>query len=138
MRMNGRLRMSVYDEYQIVINEGQRRVIMRALTNTMANDRLSSSKGGTLSRPTQDEYMQLVRLFSRLCGRDGSEVVEGGLTTTPPQACPHSHRLTQLGVDRRLGYTLPMRSGRSGLGMFVAFEHGVMYVPSFATMVAVV
>ena len=65
-RMNGRLRMSVYDEYQIVINEGQRRVIMRALTNTMANDRLSSSKGGTLSRPTQDEYMQLVRLFSTI------------------------------------------------------------------------
>ena len=58
--------MSVYDEYQIVTNEGQRRVIMRALTNTMANDRLSSSKGGTLSRPTQDEYMQLVRLFSTI------------------------------------------------------------------------
>ena len=55
--------MSIYDEYQIVINEGQRRVIMRALTNAMANDRLLS-KGGALSRPTQDEYMQLIRLFS--------------------------------------------------------------------------
>ena len=57
--------MSIYDEYQIVINEAQRRVIMRSLTNAMA-DRLSTSKGGTLSRPTQDEYMQLVRLFSTI------------------------------------------------------------------------
>jgi hypothetical protein len=30
--------MSIYDEYRIVINEAQRRVIMRALTNAMAND----------------------------------------------------------------------------------------------------
>jgi hypothetical protein len=58
--------MSIYDEYQIVINGAQRRVIMRALTNAMANDRLSTSKGGTLSRPTQDEYMQLIRLFSTI------------------------------------------------------------------------
>jgi hypothetical protein len=47
--------MPIYDEYQIVINEAQRRVIMRALTNAMASDRLSTSKGGTLSRPTQDD-----------------------------------------------------------------------------------
>ena len=58
--------MSIYDEYQIVINEGQRRVIMRSLTNAMANDRLSTSKGGALSRPTHDEYMQLIRLFSTI------------------------------------------------------------------------
>jgi len=58
--------MSIYDEYQIVINEAQRRVIMRALTNAMASDRLSTSKGGTLSRPTHDEYMQLIRLFSAI------------------------------------------------------------------------
>jgi hypothetical protein len=55
--------MSIYDEYRIVINEAQRRVIMRALTNAMANDRLLS-KDGALSHPTQDEYMQLIRLFS--------------------------------------------------------------------------
>jgi len=61
-----RLLMSIYDEYQIVINEGQRKVIMRALTNAMANDRLSTSRGGTPSRPTHDEYMQLVRLFGTL------------------------------------------------------------------------
>jgi len=30
------------DEYHIVINGAQRRLIMRALTNTMANDRRSS------------------------------------------------------------------------------------------------
>jgi len=61
--MVGELPMSIYDEYQIVINEAQRRVIMRALTNAMASDR-QSTKGGALSRPTRDEYMQLVRLFS--------------------------------------------------------------------------
>ena len=58
--------MPIYDEYQIVINEGQRRVIMRALTNAMANDLLATSKRGTLSRPTPDEYMQLIRLFSTM------------------------------------------------------------------------
>jgi len=61
-----RLLMSIYDEYQIVINEAQRRVIMRALTNAMASDRHSTSKGGALSRPTHDEYLQLVRLFSTI------------------------------------------------------------------------
>jgi monoamine oxidase len=57
--------MSIYDEYQIVINGAQRRVIMRALTNAMTNDRRSTD-GGALSRPTQDEYMQLIRLFSTI------------------------------------------------------------------------
>ena len=57
--------MLIYDEYRIVINEAQRRIILRALTNAMANDR-RSTEGGALSRPTQDEYMQLVRLFSTI------------------------------------------------------------------------
>jgi monoamine oxidase len=57
--------MSFYDEYQIVITEAQRRVIMRALANAIANDRLSST-GGALTRPTQDQYMQLIRLFSTI------------------------------------------------------------------------
>jgi hypothetical protein len=57
--------MSIYDEYQIVINEAQRRLIMRALTNAMANDRRSTG-GGALSRPAQDEYMQLISLLSTL------------------------------------------------------------------------
>jgi monoamine oxidase len=58
--------MPIYDEYQIVINEAQRKVIMRALTNTMASDRLSNKGGAALSRPTQDEYMQLIRLFGSI------------------------------------------------------------------------
>jgi hypothetical protein len=56
---------SAYDEYQLVINEAQRRPIMRALTNAMANDR-RSTEGGALSRPMSDEYMQLVRLLSTI------------------------------------------------------------------------
>jgi hypothetical protein len=51
---------------RIVINEAQRRLIMRALTNAMANDRRSTNKGRALSRPTRDEYMQLIRMFGTL------------------------------------------------------------------------
>ena len=57
--------MSIYGEYQIVINEAQRRLIMRALTNALANDR-RSTEGGAFSRPTSDEYMQLIRLLSAI------------------------------------------------------------------------
>jgi monoamine oxidase len=59
------LDMSIYDEYQVIINEAQRRIITRALTNAMANDRRSTD-GGALSRPTADEYMQLIRLFGSM------------------------------------------------------------------------
>jgi hypothetical protein len=48
------LNMSIYDEYRIVITEAQRRLILRALTTAMANDRRSSE----LSRSTPDEYIQ--------------------------------------------------------------------------------
>jgi hypothetical protein len=51
--------MSVH-EYRIVINGAQRRLIIRALTNAMANDRRSTDALG----PTPDEWMQLIRLFS--------------------------------------------------------------------------
>jgi hypothetical protein len=57
--------MSIYDEYHIVINEVQRRLIMRALTNGMANDR-RSTRGGVLTRSSPDEWMQLIRLFSTI------------------------------------------------------------------------
>jgi hypothetical protein len=57
--------MSLHDEYRIVINEAQRRLIMRALTNGMANDRRSTG-GGTLSPSSPDEWMQLIRLFSTM------------------------------------------------------------------------
>jgi hypothetical protein len=53
--------MSVH-EYRIVINAAQRRLIMRALTNAMANDRRSTVALG----PTPDEWMQLIRLFSTI------------------------------------------------------------------------
>jgi len=48
------------DEYRIVIDEGQRRLIMRALTNAMAYDRRSSD----LTHPMPNQWMQLIRLFS--------------------------------------------------------------------------
>jgi hypothetical protein len=51
---------------RVVINDAQRRLIMRALTKAMADDRRSTNKGGALSRPTRDEYMQLIRLFGTL------------------------------------------------------------------------
>ena len=54
--------MSVHDEYRIVINEAQRRLIMRALTNAIANDRRSTD---ALS-PPPNEWMQLIRLFSTI------------------------------------------------------------------------
>jgi hypothetical protein len=53
--------MSVH-EYRIVINEAQRRLIMRALTNAMANDRRSTD----VLCPTPDEWMQLIGLFSTI------------------------------------------------------------------------
>jgi hypothetical protein len=54
--------MSICDEYQIVITEAQRRLIVRALTNALANDRRSSD----LTHPTPNEWMQLIRLFSTI------------------------------------------------------------------------
>jgi len=60
MRLSG---MSIYDEYRIVINAAQRRLIMRALTNAMASDR-HSTEG--LSHATPDEWMQFIRLFSMI------------------------------------------------------------------------
>jgi hypothetical protein len=53
---------SIYDEYRLVINEAQRRMIMRALTNAMANDRRSTDAFGA----TPDEWMQLIQLFSTI------------------------------------------------------------------------
>jgi hypothetical protein len=52
--------MSDHVEYRIVINGAQRRLIMHALTNAMANDRRSTDVFS--ARP--EEWMQLIRLFS--------------------------------------------------------------------------
>jgi len=54
--------MSSHDEYQIVITDDQRRLIIRALTNALAYDRRSSD----LTHPTPDEWMQLIQLFSTI------------------------------------------------------------------------
>jgi hypothetical protein len=53
---------SIYDEYRIVINEAQRRLIMRALTNAIADDRRSTDAFS----PRPEEWMQLIRLFSSI------------------------------------------------------------------------
>jgi hypothetical protein len=49
-------------EFRIVIKEAQRRLIMRALTNALSDDRRSTD--GFSSRP--EEWMQLIRLFSSI------------------------------------------------------------------------
>ena len=55
--------MSISDKYRIEISEGQRRLVVHALTTAMASDRLSS-KGGVLT--TYHEYMELIRLFGTI------------------------------------------------------------------------
>ena len=80
--------MSIYDEYQIVINEAQRRLIMRALTNAIANDRRSTA-GGALSRPTEDEWMQLIG-----CSARSNRLCENG--------CPDFSLLLLLGADEQI------------------------------------
>jgi hypothetical protein len=54
--------MSISDEYEIVVTEAQRQLIIRALTNALAYDRRSSD----LTHPTPDEWMELIRLFSTI------------------------------------------------------------------------
>ena len=80
--------MAIYDEYQIVINEAQRRLIMRALTNAIANDRRSTA-GGALSRPTEDEWMQLIG-----CSARSNRLCENG--------CPDFSLLLLLGADEQI------------------------------------
>jgi hypothetical protein len=60
-----KIAMSIYDEYQIVITEAQRKLIVRALTNAMVNVRYSTD-GGVFSRPTADHWMQLIHLFGSI------------------------------------------------------------------------
>ena len=54
--------MSTYDQYQIVINEAHRRLILRALRNALAYDRRSHD----LTHPTPNEWIQLIQLFSTI------------------------------------------------------------------------
>jgi hypothetical protein len=56
-------------EYHIVINDAQRRLIMRALTSALANDPHSTEA----LRPMPYEWMQLIRLFGRVHIHHGSD-----------------------------------------------------------------
>ena len=74
--------MSIYDEYQIVINEAQRRLIMRALTNAMADDRRSTGDGAlntaiktwydpTIPTATKTPTGALVSVINLACSGEG-------------------------------------------------------------------
>ena len=50
-------------EYRVRISEKQRKLIMRALTSTVANNRRSTS-GGVLSDAAPDDWMELIGVFA--------------------------------------------------------------------------
>ena len=52
-------------EYEVRISERQRKLIMRALTTTVANNRRSTS-GGVLSDAAPDDWMELIGVFAAL------------------------------------------------------------------------
>jgi len=52
-------------EYEVRISEKQRKLIMRALTATVANNRRSTS-GGVLSDAAADDWMELIGVFAAL------------------------------------------------------------------------
>jgi hypothetical protein len=52
-------------EYKVRISEKQRKLIMRALTTTMANNRRSTD-AGALSDAAPDEWMELIVMFAAL------------------------------------------------------------------------
>jgi hypothetical protein len=52
-------------EYEVRISEKQRKLIMRELTVSVANNRRSTS-GGVLSDAASDDWMDLIRVFSNL------------------------------------------------------------------------
>jgi hypothetical protein len=52
-------------EYEVRISEKQRKLIMRALTTTVANNRRSTS-GGVLTDAAPDDWMELIHVFTTL------------------------------------------------------------------------
>ena len=52
-------------EHEVRISEKQRKLIMRALTTTVANNRRSTS-GGLLSDAAPDDWMELIGVFAAL------------------------------------------------------------------------
>src|SRR5215813_12998338 len=80
--------MPVYEEYQIVINGAQRRLIMRALTNAMANDRRSTGAMPLLVR----RKMNGCSLFG--CSARSNRLCENG--------CPDFSLLLLLDADEQI------------------------------------
>jgi len=52
-------------EYDVRISEAQRKLIMRALTTTLANNRHSTT-GGVLVDAEPKEWIELIRIFATL------------------------------------------------------------------------
>jgi len=52
-------------EYKVRISEEQRKLIMRALTTAVTNNR-RSTRGGVLSDASPDDWMELIRVFAAL------------------------------------------------------------------------
>ena len=74
-------------EYKVRISDKQRKLIMRALTTTVANNRRSTS-GGVLN---DDEWMELISVFSSLNPEAADDMPEH----CPYRfSCPHVRRST--------------------------------------------
>ena len=76
-------------EYKVRISEKQRKLIMRALTTTVANNRRSTS-GGVLG---DDEWMELIGVFAALKPQAADDLPEH---CTYRFSCPHVRRSTRL------------------------------------------
>jgi len=72
-------------EYKVRISEKQRKLIMRALTTTVANNRRSTS-GGVLG---DDEWMELIGVFAALNPQAGDDLPEHWRHRL---SCPHVRR----------------------------------------------
>jgi len=60
------MRTSLTKRYKLEISELQRRLIMRALTSTVASDRRRLSSSDALDDARRAEFMALVRMFATL------------------------------------------------------------------------
>ena len=60
------MRMSLTHRYKLEISELQRRLIVRALVSTYANDRRRQAASDVLDDARRAEHLALVRLFAQL------------------------------------------------------------------------
>jgi hypothetical protein len=75
-------------EYTVQISEKQRKLIMRALTATMANNRRSTD-GGFDAAP--DEWMELIGVFASLNSVAASKnQINGAANSAPSHRLPNS------------------------------------------------